>query len=74
MTIRILGSGLANHQAFKQHAMTDDGVFWLSDQPLERLIFHMPMDVMQQNWLEVSECSEAYGPFQITAGYSRSIS
>ncbi len=70
-SLAALGSGLANHQAFKQHAMTDGGVFWLSDQPLERLIFHMPMDIMQQSWLEASECSEAYGPLQITAGYSQ---
>ncbi len=70
-SLAALGSGLANHQAFKQHAMVDNGVFWLSDRLLERLIFHMPMDVVQQSWLDSSECSAAYGPLQITAGYTQ---
>jgi hypothetical protein len=66
-----LGTGLVNRQAFKQHALEDGGVYWLPDQPLERLIYYLPLDVVQQSWLESPERSEAYGLLQVTAGYTQ---
>ncbi len=66
-----LGTDPVNHQAFKQYAMEDGGVFWLSDQPVEQAIFYLPIDVVQQSWLNSPERSEAYGSFQATAGYTQ---
>lgn len=67
-----LGTGLVNRQAFKQHALEDGGVFWLPDQPLEQLIYYLPLDVVQQSWQESPECSETYGLLRIAAGYTQS--
>jgi len=66
-----LGSKKANRSAFKQHALVDDGVLWLSESPLQRLLFSIPMDVMQQSWLGTTEQSERFGGFQVTAGYTK---
>lgn len=66
-----LGSKRANRTAFKQHAVVDDGVLWLSESPLQRLLFSIPMDVMHQSWLGTTEQSERLGEFQVTAGYTK---
>lgn len=66
-----LGTGLANRQAFKLHALPDGGVLWLQDELVERFIFYLPLDVVQQRWANALDNSKANGPLRITAGYTQ---
>ena len=71
LTLGSLGANKPDRLAFKKHAAADGGVLWVTEELMDRLIFSILLDVIQQSWQGATSVSQQPGSFSVTAGYTK---